>query len=159
MHQCIAPIWFILLCENINNINLNKLLEGAPHQNQTGVVKYAAVIQSRRLANELANDAHLVDSLFYSCQIINMLPNSPFSICAYFCGAFEMSKCDVIVVNSNKTHTLKRSMYSEHVFMIGCMDETSIRMSSFPILRCTTNISHHRRTSGYLTVPHESNFA
>ena len=42
--------------------------------------------------------------------------------------------------------------------MIGFMDETSIRMSCFPIVPCTKNICHHRGTNSYLMVPHESNF-
>ena len=46
------PLWFILLCQNRTN-KVNKLLESAPHQVQTGVVKDAAVIESTRLATEL----------------------------------------------------------------------------------------------------------
>ena len=52
VHHYVSPIWFILFCENINTNKVNKCLQNAPCQVQTGVVKDAAVIEATRLATE-----------------------------------------------------------------------------------------------------------
>ena len=48
--------------------------------------------------------------------------------------------------------------FKNKVIFIESWVELRVRMNYCVIFPCNTNISHHRETNNYLTIPHKSNF-